>query len=45
MEHLDDTMIGEDSDAPALESMNGPNDMQDTSNFYDEANDDTGRVE
>jgi len=45
MEPLDDTMIGEDSDAPVLEAMNEPDDMIDTSNFYEEVNDDIGRVE
>ena len=45
MEPLDDTMIGEDSDAPVLEPMNEPDDMIDTSNFHEEVNDDIGRVE
>ena len=45
MEPLDDTMIGEDSDAVVLESMNEPDDMQDTSNFHEEVNDDIGRVD
>jgi hypothetical protein len=45
MEPLDDTIIGEDSDATVLEPMNEPDDMLDTSNFYEEVNDDIGRVD
>ena len=45
MEPIDDTMIGEDSDAPVLEIVNEPDAMEDTSNFYEERNDDIDRVE
>ena len=44
MEPIDDAMIGEDSDAPVLESVNEPDDMQDTYNFYEKVNEDIGRV-
>ena len=45
MKTIDDTMIGEDSDAPVLEPVNETDATEDTSNFYEEVNDDIGRVE
>ena len=44
METVDDTMIGEDSDVPVLETMNEPDAIQDIHNFYEEVNDDIRRV-
>ena len=44
MEPIDDTMSGEDSDKPVLEPVNEPDATEDTCNFYEEVNDDIGRV-